>query len=77
MWWNYGCWGFWWFVPLAWLLFIGFIVFIFWGRWRWWGRHGYRQKDESAEEILANRFARGEISEDEYKKRLQVLRGKG
>jgi putative membrane protein len=29
----------------------------------------------SAEQVLAERFARGDIDEDEYRKRLQVLRG--
>jgi putative membrane protein len=35
------------------------------------GRVGYR----SAEEVLAERFARGEIDEDEFRKRRDALRG--
>ena len=31
----------------------------------------------SAEELLAERFARGEITEDEYRQRLAVLAGSG
>ncbi|MFF3462617.1 SHOCT domain-containing protein [Streptomyces sp. NPDC001984] len=31
----------------------------------------------SAEELLAERFARGEIDEDEYQRRLRVLRSSG
>jgi putative membrane protein len=34
----------------------------------------HRERDESAMESLANRYARGEIDEDEYRKRLRVLR---
>ena len=32
---------------------------------------------QSPEELLAERFARGEIDEDEYRQRLAVLRGEG
>jgi putative membrane protein len=37
------------------------------------GRGGYT--DHAAERILAERFARGEIDEEEYRQRLSVLRG--
>jgi len=33
--------------------------------------------DSSAERLLAERFARGEIDEDEYRRRLATLRGAG
>jgi len=32
---------------------------------------------EAAEHILAERFARGELDEDEYRRRLAVVRGEG
>jgi len=53
-------------------LFWVFIISLFW-------RHGHHlhdhtQKDKSAEEILDERFAKGEINEEEYSKRLTVLR---
>ena len=32
---------------------------------------------QTPEQLLAERFARGEISEDEYRQRLAVLRGEG
>lgn len=80
MWWPY---GFGWFFPgfffpfffvIFWLL----IVFLVWGSWCRWGHHRehqHRWEDgRSAEELLANRFARGEIDEEEYNKRLEVLR---
>ncbi len=79
MWWNY---GFGWFFPgLFFMFFFVFfwllIILVFWGNWRRWGRHrGHRhwQGGKTAEELLADRFARGEIEEDEYNKRLEVLR---
>ncbi len=37
-------------------------------------RHGARV--DSAEEILRERFARGEIDAEEYERSLEVLRGK-
>ena len=37
-------------------------------------RAPYRDRGESATVALAERYARGEIDEDEYRKRLRVLR---
>ena len=68
--WNGGG-GFW--FPLFPLLFIGLwvAVFLTFGR-RW--RGASRQSGES---VLAERYARGEIDEAEYRARRTVLRGKG
>ena len=71
MWWS----GWWW--SLAWVCWMLFI----WGglatlavfavrRWRRW-----RPPPGSPEGILAERYARGEISTEEYTGRLAVLRG--
>ncbi|MFF5470748.1 SHOCT domain-containing protein [Streptomyces achromogenes] len=38
------------------------------------GGFGARPPDASPEQLLAERFARGEIDEDEYRRRLSVLR---
>jgi putative membrane protein len=38
------------------------------------GRIGSAQPRPTAEELLAERFARGEIAEEEYRQRLDVLR---
>ena len=38
--------------------------------------HGLRVPWSSAERVLSERFARGEIDEDEYRARLAVLRGR-
>ena len=63
--------GFW--FPLIPLLFLGLGVaaFVVLGR-RW--RAPYRQ---SGEAVLAERYARGEIDEGEYRARRTVLRAKG
>jgi putative membrane protein len=59
--------------PLLWLVLIGLMVFAFrggWGRRRSW-------HTESAESILGERFAKGEITAEEYRERLGALRRKG
>ncbi|MFD8379240.1 SHOCT domain-containing protein [Streptomyces sp. NPDC059679] len=40
------------------------------------GLHGLRVPWSPAERVLSERFARGEIDEDEYRTRLAVLRGR-
>ena len=42
----------------------------YWGSWR----HDDPERGLNAEEILRRKFAQGEITEDEYKSRLSVLR---
>lgn len=39
------------------------------------GAHGTRAEGGSAESVLAERYARGEIDEEEYLRRRSVLRG--
>jgi putative membrane protein len=57
------------FFPLLWIgLFVG-AFFLFRRRRDHWQTH-------SAEEVLAERYAKGEISADEYRQRLGVLRGR-
>ena len=71
--------AFYWF-PLIPLLFFGFwIVVLFLVRpWAWrrrgWGPNGGWSPSSSAEAVLAERFARGEVTEEEYRARLEVLR---
>jgi putative membrane protein len=66
------------------------MMIVFWGALAWvvvtlirssssWGGATPRQHEPSrpsAEDILHERFARGEISVDEYHERLEALRGK-
>jgi putative membrane protein len=62
-----------WFVlfPFLWILLIGF--FIFFSRRMFW-RHRMQGDPMSAEGVLRERYARGEIDETEYRQRLEVLR---
>ena len=57
-------------VPLLWLALIGGLV--------WWltrgGRLPGRSGLERAQEILAERYARGEVSSEEYRERVEHLR---
>jgi putative membrane protein len=55
------------------LFFIGFWVFVILTLGRRWRHHpGYR----TGESVLADRFARGEIDEQEYRQRGATLRSK-
>ncbi|MFN0090294.1 MAG: SHOCT domain-containing protein [Acidimicrobiales bacterium] len=73
MYWNNG-WGW-----VGWLTMMIFMV-SFWGLIAWAviavvrGLSGTRHQQRSAEDILAERFARGEIDHDEYTQRLDTLR---
>ena len=59
------------FFPLIPLFFIGvWVVVIVTLRRRWLGASGHR----TGESVLAERYARGEIDEGEYRQRRQVLR---
>jgi putative membrane protein len=59
--------------PLVPLFFFGLWLTLFLTVGRRW-RQPYRQSGES---VLAERYARGEIDEDEYRHRRSVLRSKG
>ncbi|MET3921365.1 SHOCT domain-containing protein [Arthrobacter sp. UYEF20] len=58
--------------PLFWILVIGLLIFI--GR-RTWRSNRRWAAAQGGEGVLRERYARGEIDEDEYRKRLHVLRG--
>lgn len=75
--------GFWFFlIPLFWILLIVALFAIFGRRhWRHHGGYGYgphgwyaAQAAGSAESVLAQRYANGDIDEKEYRARLEVLR---
>jgi uncharacterized membrane protein len=60
-------------IPLAWL-FVIFVAFrFFWGPRYWRGRH--ERPTDSALRILAERYARDEITLDEYRTRVAALTG--
>jgi putative membrane protein len=58
------------FFPLFWIGLLVGAFFLFRGRRDRWQSH-------SAEGVLAERYAKGEISADEYRERLNVLQRKG
>ena len=59
--------GHWWIVfPILWAVLIATAIFLLW-------RRGRRPPDDPAKRILGERFARGEISADEYRERLALL----
>jgi putative membrane protein len=67
--------GAWWpLIPLAWALFliliVGTVLFVLRRR----GGPGAWRGRPSGESVLAERYARGEIDEDEYRKRLAFLK---
>jgi putative membrane protein len=80
MWWHGhgGNWNGWWAVAwVCWMLIIwggiaALAVFVV-RRWR----RSPRQSAGTPEDILAERYARGEISTEEYQERLDVLRKSG
>jgi putative membrane protein len=60
----------WW--PL-WLLFwLALVVAVAWLLWRRWGKPP-RDGLDPAREILAERYAKGELTSDEYRERLEHL----
>ena len=69
--WWHGGWWFMWIIPLGFL--IVFAIFVLrGGPMCGWGRHG-EGRSESAHEILARRFARGEIMKDQYEDMKRTL----
>jgi putative membrane protein len=67
--WHHGGGG-WFIFPLIWIAVIVFVVWMF-RRGRWGGPR--RPHHQSAAEVLEHRFARGEIDDDEYRRRRSVL----
>lgn len=72
----------WWFllIPLFWILVIAALFAIFGRRWRraaaegGYGPHARLSPARQAEATLAERFAKGDIDETEYRARLEVIR---
>jgi putative membrane protein len=72
-------WFGWWFpfplffiIPVIFLVFFGFRWFL-WGGWGWGGRWYYNHNSDRAMEILKERFARGEITRDQYEQMTKDL----
>lgn len=61
-----------WFMPWGWIIILAaLIVLVYWAVGK--DRRGPDVSDASALEILRKRYARGEISEDEYRERKKAL----
>ncbi|SRR5260221_10937 len=69
-----GYWGGFPFDSLIWVVFPLIVLLMIWGRRSRWERQDDSKKDMTAQEVLADRFARGKIDEKEYEKRLEVLK---
>ncbi|HEX4751297.1 MAG TPA: SHOCT domain-containing protein [Solirubrobacterales bacterium] len=67
--WHHGWGGPW--VPLFWIAVILFIVWLI--RRGRWGRPRRYHHHQSAAEVLEHRFARGEIDDDEFRRRRSIL----
>jgi putative membrane protein len=65
--------GWWWVMGIGWLVFLGLIAVVVVLLVR---RGTGSGRSAGAEDVLAERYARGEIDDDEYRRRLDVLRGK-
>ena len=62
--------GWWWVMGIGWLLFLAFIGIIVYVLVRHHTSSGSRAgRASTAEDVLADRLARGEIDEEEYRKR--------
>lgn len=73
MWWWHGSWGWWGWLGMT----VGMVVFwglLIWGVLTLIGYPGRGAERRSPEDVLADRFAHGEIDADEYRRRLDVLR---
>lgn len=61
-----------------WTVWIGVFVLLVWAMARLLGdrseTHRQMEREEAAEEALRRRFADGEIDEEEYQRRLRILR---
>lgn len=64
--------GWWLLWPLVWLAVIVTLVLLF--KRRRWGGGPPQSGADRARDLLAERFARGEIAGDEYRERLEQLR---
>lgn len=68
-----GGWGFWWIFPLLMMVFMVLMVAFFMSRGPWGHGHSRRDTTSTALEILNERFAKGEISKEEFEEKRGIL----
>jgi putative membrane protein len=66
--------GWWWVMGIGWLVFLAAVVSLVVLFLRQRPAHGDGDRRSRPEELLAERFARGEIDEEEYRRRRAALR---
>jgi putative membrane protein len=66
--------GWWWVMGVGWLVFLALIVLVVIFVVRQSVDPGRRGTSRAAEDVLSERLARGEIDEDEYRRRRDALR---
>lgn len=67
--------GWWWMMGIGWLVFIGLIVVVVLAFARQSVDRSRPRPGGVGEDVLADRFARGEIDHEEYVRRRDLLRG--
>jgi len=67
--------GWWWAMGIGWLVFLAVVIVLVVVLVRHFASPGGRGVRSPGQDTLAERFARGEIDEDEYRKRRDALRG--
>ena len=67
--------GWWWVMGIGWLVFLALVVVLAVVVARHYRPSGRGGTGQAALDILDDRFARGEIDEDEYRQRRDALRG--
>lgn len=68
-----GGWGFWWMFPLAMFAFMALVVAFAILRGPWSHHHWHGSVSRSALTLLGERFARGEISKEEFEEKKEIL----
>lgn len=68
----WGGWGFWWVFPLLMMVFIALCIFLM-ARMPWGHRHSHGDHTSSALQLLSERFAKGEISKEEFEEKRAIL----
>lgn len=72
-WHMWGGWGFWWIFPLLMFIFMITLCVFFMARMPWGHSHLRGDHASSALQILSERFAKGEISKEEFEEKRSIL----